>query len=424
MSANPELSVVIPTLDEEGSVGEAISDLHRVCRGLGIHYEVLVVDGGSRDRTVELAERAGAQVFRQQRPGYGGALLDAFERARGTWVATMDSDLSHPPTVLRSLYRNRERADLLIASRFVKGGLANMPIVRRLLSLVLNRVFAIVLDMPVSDLSSGFRLYRRRLLEEVEPQGEDFSFLQDVLVKAYCAGYQVLEIPFHYFPRTSGASKARVFKFGISYLKLLRESWKLRNSLQSADWDERAYDSLFLPRRWRQRWRYKVITAWAERDGKVLDAGCGSARIFQALPDGVGLDLDRRPLRYRRTLGNPLVCAHAKRIPLASGHFDQVICAHLIEQAPRDDRIFHEFHRVLRPGGTLVVATPDAGRPFWRLVLRTWERLEPGRVTRAPVTRYTLQSLRQALSRSGFEVVDHRSGWLGDLAVLACKREA
>jgi glycosyltransferase involved in cell wall biosynthesis len=103
MSANPELSVVIPTLDEEGSVGEAISDLHRVCRGLGIRYEVLVVDGGSRDRTVELAERAGAQVFRQQRPGYGGALLDAFERARGAWVATMDSDLSHPPTVLRSL---------------------------------------------------------------------------------------------------------------------------------------------------------------------------------------------------------------------------------------------------------------------------------------------------------------------------------
>jgi len=417
-----DLSIIIPALDEASSVGQAVADVHRVCRGMGLDYEVFVVDGGSRDRTVELAQQAGAEVLTQREPGYGAALREGFAAARGEWVATMDSDLSHPPMILRTLYRNRDRGDVLIASRYVKGGLANMPLQRKWLSRVLNQVFARALDLPIADLSSGFRLYRRSVLREIEAHNSDFSFLQEILVGAYCAGFHVLEIPFHYFPRRSGASKARIVRFGISYLRLLRSSRKLRDSIQSADYDERAYDSWLLPQRWWQRARYRIVVGWADRDGRVLDAGCGSSRIFEALPGAIGIDLDRGVLRYRRTLGNPLVCASTTALPMRDGSLDQVLSSQVIEHVVYDENIFREFFRVLRPGGTLILGTPDYGRIEWRVIEWVYGKVMPGAYAHEHITRYTQSSLRALLDAHGFDVIDHRYVFRGELILLARKR--
>lgn len=419
-----ELSLAIPTLDEEGSIAVVVQGCRRVCEALGVSYEILVVDGGSGDATAERAEQAGARVIRQKRPGYGAALREAFAQARGRYVATLDSDLSHPPDVLKLLYRNRDRADLLIASRFVRGGLAIMPLHRRLLSLVLNRVFSRVLAVPVADLSSGFRLYRRDMLSRLEARHDDFSFLQEILVAAYVAGYSVHEVPFHYFPRLSGSSKARIFEFGISYLKLLRRSSQVRRSTESADYDERAYFSWVLPQRWWQRWRYRIVTRWADRVGKVVDIGCGSSRIFEALPGAVGLDRDMSKLRYRRSLGNPLVRASLERLPLPDAHFDQVICSQVIEHVPDDDRIFSEFDRVLKPGGSLVLGTPDYDRWQWVFVEWVYGWALPGAYAHEHITHYTFDSLRRRLAEHGFEIEDHRYVFQGELILRARKRGA
>jgi dolichol-phosphate mannosyltransferase len=419
-----DLSVVIPALDEGANIGGVVSAVHRVCRGLGAAYEVLVIDGGSRDGTVEEARRAGAEVHVQSSPGYGAALREAFARTRGTWVATLDSDLSHPPNVLRTLYRNRHRGEILIASRYIKGGNAVMPWLRKTLSVVLNRLFASVLDLPVSDLSSGFRLYRRDVLRAIDTQNADFSFLQEILVRGYCDGYAVHEVPFHYFPRVNGASKARILRFGLSYLRLLFRSWRLRGSVESADYDERAYDSRIPPQRWWQRRRYRIITRWAQRDGDVVDVGCGSSRILEALPGAIGLDLSRRKLRYRRTLGNPLVCASLERLPLPSERFDQVICSQVIEHVPQDERIFGELHRVLRPGGTLILGTPDYGRWEWRLAEWVYGKVMPGGYAEEHITRYTRATLTECLERHGFDVLEHRYVFRGELIVRARKRAA
>jgi dolichol-phosphate mannosyltransferase len=417
-----DLSIIIPALDEEGSVGQAVADVHGVCRGMGLDYEVFVVDGGSRDRTALLAQQAGATVLMQREPGYGAALREGFAAASGDWVATMDSDLSHAPMILRTLHRNRESSDILIASRYVKGGLANMPLQRRWLSRVLNQVFARVLDLPIADLSSGFRLYRRSVLREIEARQNDFSFLQEILVGAYCAGFRVREIPFHYFPRRSGASKARIIPFGISYLRLLLASRKLRSSIRSADYDERAFDSWILPQRWWQRARYRIIVGWADRDGRVLDAGCGSSRIFEALPGAVGIDLDRGVLRYRRALGNPLVCATTTALPLRDASFDQVLSSQVIEHVDYDENIFREFFRVLRPDGTLILGTPDYDRIEWRVIEWLYGKLMPGAYAHEHITHYTHAGLRALLDAHGFDVIDHRHVFRGELILLARKR--
>ncbi len=421
--ATIDLSVVVPTINEADTIADVVAGIARVCGDLGVRHEVLVVDGGSTDDTRETARRAGATVIEQSEPGYGAALREAFGRAAGAYVATMDSDLSHPPNVLRSLYRNRDRAEIVIASRYVKGGNANMPWFRHVLSVVLNRVFARVLDLPVADMSSGFRLYRKSVLEEIDTVHNDFSFLQEVLVKGYSHGYTVHEIPFHYFPRVHGVSKARIIRFGISYLRLLFKSWRLRNSVESADYDERAYDSWILPQRWWQRRRYRIITGLADRNGTVLDIGCGSSRILEALPGAVGLDLSRKKLRYRRMLGNHLVCASLERLPVRDAAFDQVICSEVIEHVPSDERIFSEFNRVLRSRGTLILGTPDYAKWQWRFVEWVYGKVMPGGYADEHITHYTLASLRELLDRHGFEYLEHHYVFQGELIIKARKRD-
>jgi len=77
----------------------------------------------------------------------------------------MDADLSHPPTFVADLWAHRDEAEVLVASRYVPGGAATMPLLRALLSRILNRVFARGLGVPLEDLSSGFRLYRTSVLD-------------------------------------------------------------------------------------------------------------------------------------------------------------------------------------------------------------------------------------------------------------------
>lgn len=354
-----DLSVVIPTFDEESNVGPVVTEVRQVCEQLGLRHEILVVDGGSRDQTAARARDAGARVIVQRRPGYGAALAEAFAEARGRFVVTLDSDLSHPPQILRTLYGSRHRAEILIASRYVKGGQANMPWSRLLLSRVLNRVFARYLALPIADLSSGFRLYHTDVLRVIRTEHTDFSFLQELLVKAYSAGYRVEEIPFHYFPRKHGYSKARVIRFGISYLKLLRKSRGLRRDPGSADREEQAYSSGWPLTRWRERLAYRAFTTLARSVLHTLVVGCGS-HVFEAFPGALGLDPRLAKARYRRTLGNPLVCSEIVGLPFADATFEQVICTTPVPAMASADRPLRELARILRPGAPLVVAVSVA----------------------------------------------------------------
>jgi dolichol-phosphate mannosyltransferase len=227
MSENKQidLSVMIMTRNEAGCIGDAVTGVKSVCDRMDLSYEVIVVDGASTDATAEVAAQAGAEVIQQKLPGYGGALVAGFERAKGERILTQDADLSHPPEFIQSMWDAAQENDMVIASRYVPGGKATMPVVRYLLSSILNRVFGFVLRIPILDMSSGFRLYRKSVLDTIDTFSPNFDMLQHILVGIYRAGYKVKEVPFHYQPRKEGASKARVFAFGISYIKTL---WTLR----------------------------------------------------------------------------------------------------------------------------------------------------------------------------------------------------
>lgn len=222
-----DLSIIIPTLNEAGNIGPLVTRCLATIAALGVRAEILAVDGGSRDRTVAEATEAGARVIAQEGRGYGGALRTGFAAARGSHIQTMDSDLSHEPEVIQSLWQARDRADVVIASRYVPGGGAEMPAFRAVLSRILNVVFTKAFRLPIHDISSGFRLYRKAALDRIAFRASDFDVLEEILILITNQGGTVTEVPFQYRPRQAGKSHAKLFKFGLAYGRTFYKMWKL-----------------------------------------------------------------------------------------------------------------------------------------------------------------------------------------------------
>ncbi len=374
-----DLTVVIPALNQAGEPDELLPVLQRELRSLEISYEVLQPSG----------------------PGYGAALRTGFDQALGEYVLTLDADGSHDPSFLRAIWTARAGVDAVIASRYVEGGWAEMPRTRRALSRTLSVVLRRGLSLPYSDLSSGYRLYRRAALESIPLQAAGFDILQEILIRMLAAGYAIREVPLHY--RSLGSSRAWLARFALSHLKTFAAMWKLRNSIASADYDARAYESIVPLQRYWQRRRYRVITAMVAGGSRVLDVGCGSSRIIGSARM-VGLDIVLAKLRYARRYDNPLVHGSIFELPFKDGAFDCVICSEVIEHVPADERVFSELERVLEPGGRLVLGTPDYDRRRWRVLEALYGRLAPGGYADEHITHYSRSNLSAYLLARGFTI--------------------
>lgn len=403
------LSVVIPALNEEENIVELIAALHRVVPLISPDYEIILVDGGSMDNTRDMAKRLETKVIVQKGKGYGEALKDGFAAAQGDYVLTLDADLSHNSSFIPQMWEARTEAEIVVASRYIPGGSAETPLMRKVLSKILNKFFATGLDLPLKDLSSGFRLYKSSALNNIALTSSDFDILEEALVRCYAQGWRVKEIPFHYLPRKSGDSHVKLLRFGVAYLRTFRRMWSLRNSIRSADYDYRAFDSRIPLQRYWQRRRYKIVTELAGRAQSTLDVGCGSSRILNGLENGVGVDVQMAKLRYTRRHGKPVVNASIFALPFKDNAFDCVICSEVIEHLPAGERPFLELSRVLQRGGRLVIGTPDYASIWWRVIERLYGLFAPGGYTEEHITKHSKSSLIKLLEGQGFSLQQFRS---------------
>jgi dolichol-phosphate mannosyltransferase len=404
--ANPELAIVIPALNESHNLSFLLPAIREVI-GDSIAYELVVVDSGSQDLTPEVAQRYGARVVRSDLPRYGSAILTGIRETAAPWIMTMDANLSHRPEFLLALWESRRQADFVIGSRYAAGGEARMPLVRSLFSRALNRTFRNLLSVPVRDLSSGMRMYRRDVLEGMPIVARDFDLLPELLVRAYAEGWQVAEVPFQYEHRSRHSSWRRLTRLAWCYLRTLHRMWRLRNSVQAADYDYRAfYSRIWLQRYW-QRARHRIVLGFLEQQESVLDIGCGSSRIILDLPKAVGLDILQRKLRWLRPRHDYLVRASCDRLPFADESFEAVICSEVIEHVPDTPEVLQEMGRVLKPGGVLILGTPDYGRWLWWVLEWIYGLVLPGAYAQEHITHFTYRSLHERLVAAGYEVLDH-----------------
>lgn len=403
--ARPDLSILILTRNEQQNVSQLVPKVWKIVAEVGIEAEIVIVDDSSDD-TGKTATGLGCRVVRQRGGAYGEAFRQGLESVQGDYVLTIDADHSHEPEFLHHMWALRSSAEVLIGSRYVPAGSAEMPLSRRVLSQILNRVFGSALSLPYRDLSSGYRLYKREVLESVVPlTGRDFDVLQEVLVKAYCNGWRIAEVPIRYRPRNQGRSNAKAVKFARSYLKTLKSLWRLRNGATSCDYDSRAFSSIIVPQRYWQRKRFDIIVDLIKGHGRILDVGCGSSRIIQSLPAMVGMDVNISKLRYLRATNPKLAQASAYMLPFRDGVFSCVLSSEVIEHIPKDDSLFREMNRVLQLGGTLVLGTPDYDSRLWNLIEFVYQMVMPMAYADEHISHYTRRELVETLPRFGFKVI-------------------
>lgn len=417
-----ELSVVIPAMNEAQNLDQLLPGLMEALAKLGVSHEVLVVDADSPDSTRAVVEQAGATYICETARGYGAAILRGVRDARGRHVLTMDADQSHPARFVADLWAARDRAEVVIASRYVPGGRADQPAGRLLLSQVLNTFFRAGLSVPVRDLSSGFRLYHKSIFRKMALRYSNFVVLVEILLQAMKRGHRLAEVPFHYQPRGAGRSHAQIVQFGLDYLGLFYSMWRIRNSIDFPDYDWRAHDSRIPLQRYWQRSRHRHILEFTPPSGRTLDVGCGSSHILASLPHMVGLDMRFDKLNFMRRTNKRLLQGNGCQLPFPDETFDCVISSQVIEHIPDEGgRHLDELTRVLRPGGILVLGTPDYGNWEWRVTEFFYDLFAPGAYADEHVTHYTYVSLKEALARRGFEVLDHRYILRGELIFKARK---
>jgi len=398
-----KLSVIIPVRLAGPSLAILLPHIRQVLAELEVEAEILVVTGDINRKLLALADQFRAQVVAPTEPGYGGALLAGFARATGAYILTMDADLSHPPDVVRDLWNHRQCGEIIIASRYAPNGRAQLPASRLLSSRALNLIFSRGLSLPVHDLSSGFRLYKAQVVRGQTLVARDLDILQEILVRAYGDGWHVTEIPYTYAPKEQGSSWPRTLRFGLAYLKTFWMLWNWRNSILAADYDDRAFHSVVPLQRYWQRERYRLVTGLACNEAPVLDVGCGSSRILSALSGGsLGLDILVRKLRYARKFSMPLVQGSGFNLPFAAGSFGCVLCSQVVEHVPKDSPILDELERVLRPGGRLVLGTPDYGQWEWIWIEKLYGWFAPGGYADEHITHYTRRELAAHFRDRGF----------------------
>ena len=399
---SPDLSIVLPVWGGAHNLPRLLPALRRMAASLGATSQVVVAaaDAGLREE----AERGGAVFVLAEGPGYGQVLRAGLARADGEWVCTMDADFSHRPGFVRTMWAHRHLGEVLVGSRYIRGAYAEMPFRRRFFSRLLNGLYRKLLALPYRDLSSGFRLYHHHVLDDIGlPQGRALDALPELLVKAYCQGWRIAEVPYWY----QGAgpfTRARMLRLGAGYLKTLLRSFGLRNSVKAADYDHRAFDSWIPLQRYWQRKRFEVIQGFAADAGFTLDIGCGSSRIVQTLPRVVGTDLQIRKLRWLRAPGRPLLASDMNLLPFRDGAFDCVINSEVIEHIPRELVRVEELVRVIRPGGLLVLGTPDYGKRLWRTLEWIYGKLFPGGYVKEHINRYDYDEMRGILEGMGLRI--------------------
>ena len=224
---------MLPAYEEAANLENLLPQLHQEAKAIGASYEILVIDTQEpRDDTPAVClKHAVRYIPREEGPLYGHAIRTALGQARGKYVVFMDADGSHNPSFLPSLWKQRESADLVIASRYIPGGGTENTAVLIFMSLMVNVVFRLVLGLKCYDVSNSFRLYRGDNLRALRLKCNHFDIVEEILVKLAFShrGYRIKEIPFVFERRKAGKTKRNLLFFALGYFITLVRLLKLKS---------------------------------------------------------------------------------------------------------------------------------------------------------------------------------------------------
>jgi dolichol-phosphate mannosyltransferase len=206
---NELITVVIPTLNEEEAIGDVLKELH----GLGIR-NILVVDGYSSDKTVDIAKQSGARIVFQHGRGKTGAIKTAIETVDTFYMLVIDGDFTYDAACIDRLLRHMKSHDEVIGARLTDGN--NMTLLHKLGNKIITKVFNLLMNTNLSDLCSGMYMLKTDSMREINLESTGFAV--EAEISAQIASYgSITEVPVNYRPRL-GKQKLSTWKHGFKII--------------------------------------------------------------------------------------------------------------------------------------------------------------------------------------------------------------
>ena len=214
-----KVSIVIPTLNEEQNLQKVLRSIPKDI------YEVIIVDGHSKDKTVEIAKKFGAKVVFDDK-GKGSALRKGMKTAKGDIVIMMDADCSHKSSEIGLLTEGIKAGfDVCMGSRFIQGGgTEDMSWYREIGNKFFVFLVNLIWRMNYSDLCYGYRSFRKNCINKLDLKEDGFGIETEISIKAAKKKLRILEVPSYEKARDSGEGRLRTFNDGWQIFKtILRE---------------------------------------------------------------------------------------------------------------------------------------------------------------------------------------------------------
>lgn len=227
------ISTVLLSYQEEENLKILIPKIKKYLDLCGEEYEIIVVDTMKPlDNTKQVCIENGAQYINQEEPSFGGAFRTGIKYATKDKFLILDSDGSHMPRYILPIYKKfkREKCDVVIGSRYVKGGETNDSLMSQIMSRILNFTFRVCLGIKAKDISTDYRMYDTKQLKNVSLNCENYDILQEVLLKLKINNkkLRIGEVPIRFEKRMFGESKRQLWQFIFSYMKTLVYLMKIR----------------------------------------------------------------------------------------------------------------------------------------------------------------------------------------------------
>lgn len=230
--SNPSLSVFFPCYNEEANVERTTAAALEACREITNDFEIIIVNDGSKDRTGELADKLAAEhpevraVHNRPNRGYGGALQSGFRAAAKQWVFYTDGDGQFDFKEIPKLLELLDRYDIVSAYRLDRQD----PLMRRINAWGWTWLCNLLLGTRVRDIDCAFKIYPRRLFEEIDMRSEGALIDAEILAKANRRGYTIGQVGVHHYPRVAGEQTGANFKV---IARAFKELFKLRKHILS-----------------------------------------------------------------------------------------------------------------------------------------------------------------------------------------------
>jgi glycosyltransferase involved in cell wall biosynthesis len=223
---NSVVAVVIPAYNEEKTIGNIVAETIFVMESLKTPYEIIVVDDGSTDKTRQIATRYKATVlFNGKNQGKGYALKKGFRHARGDIIVTIDADGSHNPKEIPDLIHPLFNGfDIVTGSRFLHRKRDSTSRLNLLGNLLFNITIMILTRKRVTDSQTGFRAFKKELLQKISLESRGYEIETEITVKGLKNGFVFKEIPISCNKRKYNISKLKILSDGTKILRTILKS--------------------------------------------------------------------------------------------------------------------------------------------------------------------------------------------------------